>query len=104
MDGFPRATAVAIQEAGLTDRLGTLATEGSCSGAKFHSPRPLVLHEIILTDGRRVLLCAVCRDNLRVLKILVDFHEGNLPWRIRREFGNGIRLLAAAYPEGNDDV
>lgn len=101
MEGFPKATAAAIQEADLTDLPGTLSMGLSCAGAKFHSPRPLVLHEVPLPGGGTAYLCAVCRDNLRVLSNLVDFYNGNLPWRVRREFGNKIRSLVTASPEGN---
>ena len=91
---FPRATAAAIGELELNSLTGIFSIGLSCVGAKFHSPRPLVLHEVLLPGDRTVHLCAVCRDNLQVLNELVNAFDGELPWRVRREFGNQLRALA----------
>lgn len=64
----------------------------ACEGAKFHSPSPLLLHEVELPGGRLVVLCGVCRDNLDVLRSLMIV-KPTLPWTIRREFGNRLRAL-----------
>lgn len=64
----------------------------ACEGAKFHSPSPLLLHEIELADDRKVILCGVCRDNLDVLRSLMIVRP-TLPWAVRREFGNRLRAL-----------
>lgn len=72
---------------------GTLAYDRECAGAKFHSPTPLLLHEVDLGEDS-VWLCGTCCSNLSVLRHLLDTHEGDLPWTVRREFGNLIRAIA----------
>lgn len=77
-----------------TSRLRGIPTqEVECVGAKFHSPKPLLVHKVELPDSRVVHLCGVCRDNLRFLWELLNVREGQLPWHIRREFGNQLRSL-----------
>lgn len=87
-----------IDPASLPGRLadGSLA----CEGAKFHSPTPLVLHEIDI-DGRTVTLCGTCWSNVAVLRALLS-HHGELPWPVRREFGNKLRglLIPKEEPHG----
>lgn len=68
--------------------------EAECQGAEHHSPRPIVLHSVDLPDDRSVILCGTCRDNLGTLLSLMQDHPGQLPWPVRREFGNIIRALA----------
>jgi hypothetical protein len=67
-----------------------------CQGAKFHSPRPMILHETPVGSGDVVLLCGTCRDNLAVLEALQESTEEALPGPLRREWGNVIRALAGA--------
>lgn len=67
-------------------------SDRSCEGAKFHSPSPLLLHDVELPSGRRARLCGSCRDNLVVLQRLHQV-EPDLPWEVRREFGNRLRAL-----------
>ena len=69
-------------------------SDSSCKGAQHHSPRPILLHEVALTDGRSVMLCGTCRDNLATLTHLLRSTSGQVPWGVRREFGNAIRALA----------
>jgi hypothetical protein len=71
---------------------GSLASDRECEGARFHSPQPLVLHEIKV-GKRKAYLCGVCRDNLSVLDALTRSQDGDLAWPVRREFGNQIRAL-----------
>jgi hypothetical protein len=66
---------------------------GQCAGSKFHSPTPLLLHEVELPRGTTALVCGTCRDNLQLLTELTRHTEGSLPWTIRREFGNNLRAL-----------
>lgn len=73
---------------------GIPAQDQECVGAKFHSPTPLLLHKVALEEDHVVHLCGVCRDNLRLLGELESVRDGQLPWEIRREFGNRLRLLA----------
>jgi hypothetical protein len=65
----------------------------TCQGARYHSPQPLLLHETLLPDGRMVLLCGTCRNNLGVLQLLLQEHGKELAWPVRREFGNTLRAL-----------
>lgn len=90
MSGIPGPIADALPT-DAEQRLGAyLADEGRvCEGAKFHSPNPLVLHEVRLPGGREVLLCGTCRDQLRVLHLLGP----NPDWSVARCFGNRVRLL-----------
>lgn len=69
--------------------------DGACMGAKHHSPRPLLLHEVDLPNGEHAMLCGTCKDNLATLVYLLRLHrDGMMPWTARREFGNQIRALA----------
>lgn len=74
------------------ERLPGVPADEACQGAKHHSPRPLVLHDVALPDGTTVLLCGTCQDNLQTLEFLRT--AGPLDWPVRREFGNQIRALA----------
>lgn len=85
------------------------ADERPCEGAKYHSPRPLFVeatwlvrrewwpedaqhaHWVMAPDA---WLCGTCRDNLAILLQLIHHADGDLPWEVRREFGNEIRALA----------
>lgn len=72
-----------------------------CEGAMYHTPRPLVLMHVLLipTDwlgdlnGEKVWLCGTCRENLEVYQALLWRYDGELPWPLKREFGNMIRAL-----------
>jgi hypothetical protein len=44
--------------------------------------------------GESVFLCGTCAANLTVLLRLMAASSGELPWEVRREFGNTIRALA----------
>jgi len=97
---FPRAIAGALSEV-RKEFLPNIPTDNvSCDGAKFHSPRPLLVMPVELPNGRDVYLCGVCRDNLRVLQELEKEH-GSLSWAVRREFGNRLRSLTVR--EENDN-
>jgi hypothetical protein len=91
---FPRGVASILDEVD-PSRLGGIPTQkAECAGAKFHSPTPLLVHEVALSTDHVVYLCGVCRDNLRLLRELQKVRDGQLPWTIRREFGNRLRSLA----------
>lgn len=62
-----------------------------CQGAKYHSPSPVLVHEVELAD-RTVLLCGVCRGNLAVLHTLLGANP-KLSWPVLRCFGNRLRSL-----------
>jgi hypothetical protein len=71
---------------------GVVATgDRVCEGAAYHSPTPLLLHEVELKD-RTVLLCGTCRGNLAVLHTLLRADD-ELPWTVMRCFGNLLRSL-----------
>jgi len=86
-----------IRESLLTVGTGLLPgdlADAECRGAKHHSPRPLLLHEVVACDGTTVMLCGTCQDNLATARHLMVAHPGTLPWPLRRELGNAIRALA----------
>lgn len=90
---LPVAIAEALRDVDPETFPGSLAVEGTeCEGAKFHSPGPLVLFEVA-TPERTVRLCGTCRANYFVLRALLAHHGGELPWPVRREFGNRLRAL-----------
>lgn len=94
--GFPAAIRGAIEASSISANLGgrgRFAYEHECEGAKFHSPTPLVVEEVILGDGTKVWLCPTCTANLDVFEALCEANDGELPWPVRREFGNTLRAL-----------
>jgi hypothetical protein len=91
MKAFPNAIAEALRDVDPSTLPGRVADGLECVGAKFHSPTPLVLHEVEV-DGQKLLLCGTCRSNLGVLRGLLDHHD-ELAWPVRREFGNRLRAL-----------
>lgn len=79
----------------------TVGNGHQCEGAKYHSPSPLVVHRVPLVDDplqsrpeHWVFLCGTCEDNLNVLMSVLRLCEGDVPWPVRREFGNLIRSVA----------
>lgn len=76
----------------------------ACEGAKFHSPRPLFCRNTRLvrqdwdqrlwTFAPQAWLCGTCRDNLDILLQMLYATDGDLPWEVRREFGNDLRALS----------
>lgn len=103
---LPKEIARALQEhrEGMVPREGGWYAEGlaACQGSRFHSPQPLVIHDCVIwpdmkitdEDEHIVTLCGVCRDTLCVLQELYAAYDGAVPWPVRREFGNIIRLIA----------
>jgi hypothetical protein len=94
---LPTQIQAVLEEVGDSGLSGTPALDQGCAGAKFHSPSPLILHEVALApsgEGETAWLCGTCRDNLAVLRHLLVTSDGALPWVVRREFGNLIRALA----------
>lgn len=73
-----------------------------CEGSKFHSPTPLSVSSVPLVPPEwvdpnrvpKVLLCGTCRENLSVIQQILTLTNGDVPWQVRREFGNTIRALA----------
>ncbi len=80
--------------------------EALCEGSKFHSPTPLFVDTFVplipvqwsaqanAQFSPRVSLCGTCRDNLLILQQIMLDRDGDVPWQVRREFGNTIRALA----------
>ena len=65
-----------------TDALYDLATrfaivdDHECEGAKFHSPQPLVVREVVVgpaIEGRTAWLCSTCADNLAEKFMMLPF-------------------------------
>lgn len=103
---FPKEIAAAVGASPY--EFGSLAIGRECAGSRFHSPTPLVLNQIVLNpawvqtirpgdryhgDHRTEWLCSTCADNVHVYLRLLESTEGNVPWEVRREFGNMIRSL-----------
>jgi hypothetical protein len=77
-----------------------------CQGARFHSPRPLVVREYVVRGGKvipvdttespedSVWLCGTCASNVEVMTSLLVAYNGSLSWQARREFGNDVRAIA----------
>lgn len=84
------------------------ADDQQCEGAKFHSPTPLFVHDVRLVPYNwlhelhinpgvapaAVWLCGTCKDNLAILQQIYKATNGDVPWPVRREFGNELRALA----------
>jgi len=80
---------------------------GECEGSKFHSPSPLLVRPLALSDAVGILifgidpgtdqetvnLCATCMDNLTVYLSILVTYEGKTPRSVRRDFGNQTRHL-----------
>lgn len=91
---LPPHLAAALDDVGTRGLPGIVADGLACQGARFHSPTPRLLHEVTLYDGEKVLVCGTCRDNYAVLAHVGDRWGWELPWELRREFGNDLRALA----------
>jgi hypothetical protein len=76
------------------------SSEHECEGSKFHSPNPLLVHEVDLVPwdshptSHTAWLCGTCRGNLWVYQKILYERKGDIPWDVQRSFGNGIRALA----------
>lgn len=69
----------------------------TCEGARHHSPQPLLVYRTPLSPDDDLIvawLCGTCRSNLHVLQHLIEVNDGDVPWPVRREFGNILRALA----------
>ena len=99
---LPTHTAALLTAAGMWHLPGD--PEAVCEGSKFHSPTPMFVAEVPLIPrswgeehsaaGPVVRLCGTCRDNLAILRQIFVQTKGEVPWEVRREFGNTIRALA----------
>jgi hypothetical protein len=80
-------------------KLSGVPTNGvECQGAKFHSPRPMVVHPFEMTsadsEDETVHLCGTCANNVQVLLALLKAYDGRISWTVRRCFGNLVRGVA----------
>lgn len=77
---------------------GITTDQHVCQGAKFHSPRPMIVQPLVLrrTSGgdEIVYLCGTCADNVQVLLSLLRGREGDVSWTVKRCFGNLVRRVA----------
>lgn len=74
--------------------------EAECEAAKFHSPTPLLVYKRRVGE-RTAIICGTCEDNLTVYLKLLEANDGELPWEVRREFGNLLRALAQEEWDNN---
>jgi hypothetical protein len=87
--------------AGIAEALGEIKpihpalrwAERECQGAAFHSPKPLDLHETKIGPDRVVDLCGTCLANLNIYMDIKRHFGGEIPWSVRREFGNRLRSI-----------
>lgn len=93
---IPREVLALVQDTPSAELPGLPASGRECQGAKFHSPRPMTVHPFRVDgpSGERVIhLCGTCEDNVRLLRGLIDARD-DVPWRVRRCFGNQVRAVA----------
>lgn len=74
-----------------------------CEGSVHHSPTPMFVvsvptipskwSELLSQRCDMVNLCGICRDNLAALQDILLATGGNVPWEVRRKFGNEIRRI-----------
>lgn len=83
---------------------GIPTREHECQGSKFHSPRPMVVHPFPMphTPGEKIYLCGTCSDNVRLLLALLG--QGDVPWTVKRCFGNLVRAVATAMSKEHNDA
>lgn len=82
-----------VEETPLAELPGVPTVQHTCQGAKFHSPRPMIVHAFPIED-EIVYLCGTCSDNVQVLLTLLKGHNGQIPWPVQRHFGNLARSVA----------
>lgn len=104
--GLPPHTRAAIESLGGIVIMGE--TDQECEGARYHSPRPLMVNSIRLTsaswfptaprpvwlDAPTAWLCGTCEANISLLLQMLYASQGEVSWSVRREFGNALRALA----------
>jgi hypothetical protein len=101
---IPREVLTLIEESPHMELPGIPTREHECQGSKFHSPRPMVVHPFPMphTPGEMIYLCGTCSDNVRLLLALEA--QGEVPWTVKRCFGNLIRAVAATTNKEKDDA
>lgn len=88
---------------------GFLAVDRECEGAKYHSPTPLIINNVVCDPEQGFMkigfaeryfgvmhtawLCSTCADNVALYLQLMKKHEGETSWPMRREFGNQVRTV-----------
>lgn len=91
-----------IEESPHAELPGIPTREHECQGSKFHSPRPMVVHPFPMphVPGEMIYLCGTCSDNVRLLLALES--QGEVPWTVKRCFGNLVRAVVAASKKESD--
>lgn len=86
------------------DLPGIPACKHECEGSRFHSPRPMLVRPFAMPDapGGMMYLCGTCADNVHLLLALLN--QGEVPWSVRRYFGNIIRAVATVKSKEGDHV
>lgn len=99
---IPREVLALIQDTPQATLPGIPANGHECQGSRFHSPRPLLVHrtELPHRPGEPIYLCGTCTDNYRLLSRLEAVTE--IPWPVRRCFGNLIRAIVPSDPQEHD--
>lgn len=105
---IPTPVLALIEETPSAELPGRPTVRDECQGAKFHSPRPMIVHpfEMPRADGKNetVYLCGTCADNVKVLFSLLKARQGDVPWTVKRSFGNLVRGVAEmAYAHSTEE-
>lgn len=90
---IPGSVLLLIQDTPGAELPGTTTDQHTCQGAKYHSPTPMIVRPLQL-GGEIVYLCGTCTDNVQVLASLLRGRQGDVPWPVRRCFGNLVRGVA----------
>ena len=106
---MPEEVLALIEDTPSAELPGIPTDQHTCQGAKFHSPRPMIVHPFPKRRGSGedeiVYLCGTCADNVRVLLTLLKGHAGMIPWLVKRHFGNSVRAVAdQAYAHPSEET
>lgn len=95
---IPGQVLALIEDTPSAELPGITTEQYTCQGAKFHSPRPMIVHPF--RTGRKeggdkiIYLCGTCLDNVLVLLALLKGRDGEISWPVKQCFGNITRSVA----------
>lgn len=106
---IPGQVLALIEDTPSAELPGIPTDQHTCQGAKFHSPRPMVVHPFHMhradSEDEIVYLCGTCSDNVQVLLTLLKGNKGEVSWPIKRHFGNLARAVAdQAYAHPSEET
>jgi hypothetical protein len=106
---IPGQVLALIEDTPSAELPGITTERHTCQGAKFHSPRPMIVHSFRMgqegDEGEIVYLCGTCTDNVQVLLTLLKGRGGEVSWPVKRCFGNLVRSVAdQAYAHPSEET